>query len=1154
MSKVSRRAVLKAGGAVIAGITAAGLLGDLAYLETIPEIDNPLAAYPARDWEKVYRNIYQSDSQFAFLCAPNDTHNCLLKASVKQGVVTRIEPSYAYGNATDLYGNQASHRWEPRACQKGLGLVRRFYGDRRAKGAMVRKGFLAWADAGFPRDPSTGAPDPKYLRRGQDEWVKLPWDRGFDLVARAMVDIARTYSGPEGSERLKRQGYDEAMIPTVEGAGVRTIKLRGGMPFLGATRTFGMYRLANMLALLDAHVRNVGPEEAKGARGWDNYSWHTDLPPGHTMVTGQQTVDFDLFTTENAKLITLWGMNWISTKMPDGHWLTEARLRGARVVVIATEYQSTANKADEVLVIRPGTDTALALGIARVIVEEKLYDEDYVQSFTDLPLLVRMDTLKLLRPSDIIPGYQPSELSNFAKVLKPGESADPFIAQNAQIIPEALRKEWGDFVVWDAASGTPKPVSRDQVGKHFTATGFKPALEGSFQATTVDGKRVELRTVFSLIQEYLQEFDAKTVSEITWVPAEAIAALARQIAANKGGTLLVHGMGPNHFFNADLYGRAIFLVAALTRNIGTHGGTPGSYAGNYRGSIFNGIYNYVSEDPFSPELDPEKAPKVKTYYKAESAHYYNYGDRPLRVGNKVFTGKTHMPSPTKAFWAINSNSILGNAKGAYDVVHNTLPRIELVVMSDWWWTMSCEYADVVFGVDSWAEFKHPDMAGSVSNPFITIYPRTPLARIFDTKADIEVQAGVAKALGQIIGDKRCADHWAFVDQGRVDVYLQRIFDTSNSLKGYSFLELEGKAKQGTPALKLLRTYPKVVGWEQTEESRPWYTKTGRNEFYREEDEFIEYGENLPVYREPVDATIHEPNAIVARPHPALRPALPESYGLKPDDLGTEVRQVRNVARPWQELKKTDHPLRKDGFTHLFITPKYRHGAHTTPVDLDLSSLYFGPFGDAYRHDKRMPYLNEGYADINPLDARDLGIEDGDYIWLDADPQDRPYRGAKPSDPDYKVMRLMCRARYYSGIPRRVLRMWFNMYQASHGTVQAHETRPDGLAKNPASGYQAMFRYGGHQSCTRAWLRPTLMGDSMTRKEYFGQTIGKGYAADIYTANGAPKESYVKISRAESGGLGGQGLWRPAALGFRPTYENDAFKRYLSAQYITVSAR
>jgi len=78
---------------------------------------------------------------------------------------------------------------------------------------------------------------------------------------------------------------------------------------------------------------------------------------------------------------------------------------------------------------------------------------------------------------------------------------------------------------------------------------------------------------------------------------------------------------------------------------------------------------------------------------------------------------------------------------------------------------------------------------------------------------------------------------------------------SSMAKGYKVLELEKDAKEGIPALLMSRTYPKIMGWEQANENKKWYTKTGRLEFYREEDEFIEYGENLPVYREPVDGTI-----------------------------------------------------------------------------------------------------------------------------------------------------------------------------------------------------------------------------------------------------------------------------------------------------------
>ncbi|MEK6661946.1 MAG: molybdopterin oxidoreductase, partial [candidate division NC10 bacterium] len=142
----------------------------LQSLEPI-KVENPLAHYPARDWETVYRDIWRYDSKFTFLCAPNDTHNCLLEAYVRNGVIVRIEPTYGYGKATDLYGNRATHRWEPRVCQKGLTMMRRFYGDRRVKAPMVRRGILRWVEQGFPRG-ADGRPSAEFFQRGTDEWVK----------------------------------------------------------------------------------------------------------------------------------------------------------------------------------------------------------------------------------------------------------------------------------------------------------------------------------------------------------------------------------------------------------------------------------------------------------------------------------------------------------------------------------------------------------------------------------------------------------------------------------------------------------------------------------------------------------------------------------------------------------------------------------------------------------------------------------------------------------------------------------------------------------------------------------------------------------------------------------------------------------------------
>ncbi len=806
-------------------------------------------------------------------------------------------------------------------------------------------------------------------------------------------------------------------------------------------------------------------------------------------------------------------------------------------------------------VVRPGTTPALALGLAQVLMAEQLYDAVYVKSSTDLPLLVRMDTGDLLRASDAISDYRLAELTNHVMVLEPGAKVPPITAQRGAVITRAQREAWGDFVVWDAKTGAPAPVSRDQVGKHFEALGVDPALVGEVEVTLVDGTTVRCRPVFDVTKELLDgSYTPEQVEKLTWAPADFVRSLARQVAKNQERTLFACGMGPNQYFNSDLKDRAVFLVAAMTKNVGRVGGNVGSYAGNYRAGHYAGITQYTAEDPFAPELDPRRPAPVKQYWSAESVHYFNHGDAILRYGDAVLTGKTHIPTPTKSIMVSNSNSLIGNAKGHYETVMNALPKVEFVAVNEWWWTGSCEYADVVFPVDSWAELKYPDMTISVTNPFLYVFPATPLPRIHDTRSDIDVAAGVCKAIGRLTDDPRHEAYWRFQNDGGMRPYIQRVLDHGNATRGYRIELLEKAAAEGTPAMLLTRTYPKYAGYEQAYEDKPWYTRTGRLEFYRDEPEFKDSGENLVLHREPIDSTFHEPNVIVAAPHPLLRPKSPEAYGAKRDDLSGDARQARHVVKTVDEVLATKHPLMAAGHRFIFHTPKYRHGAHTTPVDTDVCAVWFGPFGDMYRADRRKPFVNEMFVDIHPEDARSLGVEDGDYVWIDADPKDRPFHGWQERPEQYEVARLLARARYYPGTPRGVTRMWHNAYGSTFGSVKGAKTDPTGLAKSPDTNYQALFRQGSHQSCTRGYLKPTWMTDTLYAKGLLGHVVVQGYSLDVHCPTGAPRESFVKITRAEPGGEDGGPLWRPARLGLRPTYENEALKTFIAGKFVETGGR
>ena len=84
---------------------------------------------------------------------------------------------------------------------------------------------------------------------------------------------------------------------------------------------------------------------------------------------------------EHSRLIVLWGANLASQPTTAPH-LVAARKRGARVVAIDVRRTEASRQADETWLIRPGTDAALALAMAHVIVSEGLVARDFVAQHT----------------------------------------------------------------------------------------------------------------------------------------------------------------------------------------------------------------------------------------------------------------------------------------------------------------------------------------------------------------------------------------------------------------------------------------------------------------------------------------------------------------------------------------------------------------------------------------------------------------------------------------------------------------------------------------------------------------------------------------------------------------------------------------------------
>lgn len=1123
--------------------------GGLHLFSAQPGIDNPLIEYPDRGWEQILRDQYAYDDSFTFVCAPNDTHMCRLRAFTQNGVVKRIEQNYDGAFYRDPQGNSSSAHWNPRGCPKGYTLHQRVYGPYRAKYPMVRRGWKEWADDDFPSlsdDP--GLRDRyQFSTRGDDDFVRVSWDEVDSYVARALQAIAETYSGDEGRRRLlQADGYEPEMLEHWEESGVRTMKLGSSLPLHGVAGKFSLFRFANMLGLLDASVRGVGEAEAVGARDWSEYTWRGDQAPGFPFVHGLQATEVDMNDMRHSRLMVIVGKNLVENKMPDSHWFQESIERGGKVVSIVPEYSAQSTKSDYWIPVRAGlSDTALMLGLAKGLIDRDAIDRPFLQRFTDMPLLVRLDTLQRLRADEVFDGYT-SDL----------DPDGPSFALHGLTADQHERN--GDRVVFDETSGELRALNREDVGARIDEKGLNPRLDHEATITLTDGTAVEVMTVLSMYRRHLADYDLDSVVEITGAPRHLIEQLLDDMTTLRPVAFHV-GEGVNHYFHATLHNRAMYLLAMLLGSIGVSGGGVSTWAGNYKGGVFQaapwfgpGVGGFVNENPFDPLTDPTdrySSSNLRHMIHGEDVSYWGYGDRPLVVdtpedGRRVFTGITHMPTPTKVIWYNNAN-LINQAKWHYELVKNVNPKIDLIVDQQIEWTGSAEFADIVLPANSWMESKTWEMGASCSNPFLQVW-KGGIDPLNDTRDDIAIFAGIADALTELTGDQRFSQHFMFASEP--EVYIDRVLAGSWTTEGYNVADLTG-GRYGVSggALMQYRSYPRIPFKEQIDDNLPFYTDTGRMHAYVDIPEAIEYGENLIVHREAVEATPYLPNVIVST-SPFLRP---RDYGIAAEDIDGDARTVRNLMMPWSEVKTTTNPLFDQGFNLLCLTPKSRHSVHSSWSVTDWHWLWASSFSDPYRVDIRQPGVGEPQLHMNPDDASALGVANGDYVWVDCNPKDRPYRDADEDTGFLEVARLLVRAAFNPAYPPGVTMLKHAFSMATPRTIRAAAERTDGRALAETTGYQSTFRSGSQQSITRGWAPPMHQTDSLFHKRAGGLGFVYGFDVDNHAINTVPKETVVRVTKAEDGGLNGQGSWSRGRAGSMPSEEDDVMRAYLAGDLTTV---
>ena len=133
----------------------------------------------------------------------------------------------------------------------------------------------------------------------------------------------------------------------------------------------------------------------------------------------------------HSKYIIAWAANIHGTNVHLWPFIEEARRKGAKLVVIDPYRTRTAGFADCHLAINPGTDVALALSMMHVIINENLYDADYVARYT-----LGFDQLR-----EKVQEYPPEKVSPWTGISAP--DILKLAREYATIRPAVIRMNYG---------------------------------------------------------------------------------------------------------------------------------------------------------------------------------------------------------------------------------------------------------------------------------------------------------------------------------------------------------------------------------------------------------------------------------------------------------------------------------------------------------------------------------------------------------------------------------------------------------------------------------------------------------------------------------------------------------------------------------------
>lgn len=348
--------------------------------------------------------------------------------------------------------------------------------------------------------------------RGENRWEAISWEEAVDLAGEQIATAVKKY-GP--------YAYWSA---------------RGGGGAYIEWETSGLdYTFGGCNSLASGACQCAMPRD-----------FVSTTSVGFNCCVDMDNVDRWVGITDNAELdgtrrddtervFVLWGSQPHSSKAAHGgHGLTDARSNlGVKTIVVDPYMTAEATKADVWLPVRPGSDCALMLSWIHHIIENDLYDEQFVKHWTNLPFLINPDTRLAYRAEEVWPDY-----------VNP--AADPAGVYDTPA-----------YVCFDAKTNSVQPFP-------FTAPENCAVDPVIFATATVNGK--EAKTAGQIYKEEAEPWTLEAAGETCWLDPERIRE-AIELYANADFGGLSNGVFSDHQENSSTAPLGALAIDALLGHV-----------------------------------------------------------------------------------------------------------------------------------------------------------------------------------------------------------------------------------------------------------------------------------------------------------------------------------------------------------------------------------------------------------------------------------------------------------------------------------------------------------------------------------------------------------------------------------------------------------